>query len=180
LLKLLPKWVLLLGISGLILVGCQEELELGTGTVVGNEKKVVLAEETNMLTLNADEAKIYQNFKQQKNPQLLQNADPIMVAKFFMHALLQKDYQTEYSLYIDDPGQVKWNQATHLKKMVPEEQKLAKQLQKIFKGVHEVKFVEADKTSGYLEFPLEGENMGRFQMVKNQAGIWKVKFNPLQ
>lgn len=180
LLKPIQKLVLILGVSSLVLAGCQEDQELGTGTVVGNEKKVVMAEETNLLTLSEDESQIYQNFKQQKDPQLLKDADPIMIAKFFVKALQEKDYETEYLLYIDDPDKVKWDRNTHLTKMIPEEENLEKQLQKYFQHVTQVKFVEEDANSGYLEFPLTGENLGRFQMVKNEAGIWKVKFQPLQ
>lgn len=180
LLKPIWRFVFLIGISGLLLAGCQEEQELGTGTVIGNEKKVVLAEETNLLILSEDEERLYGNFKEQKDIQLLKDIDPIMIAKFFVKALQEKDYHTEYLLYIDDPEQVQWDLETHLSQMISEEEQLAKQLQKNFQNISQVKFIEENEMSGYLEFPLEGENVGRFQMLKNKDGIWKVKFRPLQ
>ncbi|MFC7441275.1 hypothetical protein [Laceyella putida] len=167
-------------LSSALLLGCQEKEELGTGTVVGNENKIAFAEESNLLQLSPDELKVYTAFKKKWDDRVLKDADPIMVAKLYFHAIDTKDYATQYELFIDDLEQVEWSKQEHLKMMKEDGLKTAEQMRKLFARVQEVKFIEVDKKSGYLEFPEEGENLGQFQMVKNKKGIWKVKFRPMQ
>jgi hypothetical protein len=45
--------------------------------------------------------------------------------------------------------------------------------------VQDVKFIEDEDKSGYIEFPQDGENLGQFLMSRDRAGIWKVQFDPL-
>lgn len=166
----------LLGVT--ILAGCQEEPELGTGTVVGNDPRVALVEETHMLSLTETEQQLYDQFKNGFDNQVLKEADPITITKLYLHALKSKDYETEYELYIEDQEYVMWSKEEHLqqkKDEVDREKILAH-----FKDLNEGKFHEVDAQSGFVEFPLEGEKTGSFHLRKNQEGIWKVKFMPIQ
>jgi hypothetical protein len=167
-------------LSSALLLGCQETEELGTGTVVGNENKVALAEESNLMQLSPDELKVYAAFKKKFDDRVLKEADPIMVAKLYFHAIETHDYNTQYELFVDDVEQREWSKQEHMQMMKEEGPKMAEKMRKLFARMQEVKFIEVDQKTGYLEFPEEGENLGQFQMVKNKAGIWKVKFRPMQ
>ena len=52
-------------------------------------------------------------------------------------------------------------------------------MKRVITGVTKVKFVQIDDQTGYVEYPLMGEDVSRFQMVKNEEGIWKVDASSL-
>lgn len=158
-------------IRGLIMVcvgfavfinGCQGQKELGTGTVVGNEKKVSLMEETNLLVLSEDEQKIYKACREDSRKSCLKKVDPVLIAKLYLHAVLTRDQVMEKALSVQGTAEAKaFNKAQNMKTFLTD--------------VTRVKFIHNDdKQSGYLEYPLVGENIARFQMFKDEHGIWKV------
>lgn len=156
-------WVL----CGLLLVGCQDQPEMGTGTVVGNEKKVKMLEETHLLQLSEDEQKVYEQYKTKQSEDLKQ-IDPIVAAKLYLHAVLNQDKEMEQLLSVN--------------KKPEDQQKLMQKvnsMKRVITGVTKVKFVQIDDQTGYVEYPLMGEDVSRFQMVKNEEGIWKVDASSL-
>jgi hypothetical protein len=170
-----------LAAGSILAAGCQEEKEIGTGAVVGNEHKVLMAEETNMLTLNPDEQKLYDEYKKNYNDSLLKDADPIMVAKLYIHAVITGDHETQYELYIDSPEQgPDFSKEAFLKEAEQDGKKTAAAFKKMFANVKSVKFVEVDAGSGYVEFLMEGEETGQLQMGKDSHGVWKMKVQPSQ
>jgi hypothetical protein len=155
------------GVCGVLLAGCADQPEMGTGTVVGNEKKVVMLEETHLLELREDEQKIYEQY-QSKPVEDLKQIDPIVAAKLYLHAVLNHDEEMEELLSVNrKPGD-------HQKLM----QKV-NSMKRVLTGVTKVKFVQVDNHTGYVEYPLMGEDASRFQMVKNEQGIWKVDTSSL-
>ncbi|MGA8944101.1 MAG: hypothetical protein WB502_15515 [Thermoactinomyces sp.] len=141
--------------------GCQGQKELGTGTVVGNEKKVSLMEESNLLALSEDEQKIYQECRNDSSKECLKKADPVVIAKLYLHAVLTRDQEMEKALSVQGTREAR----AYYK---------VQQIKKILTDVTNVKFIQNDEHSGYLEYPMVGENIGRFQMLKDGNGIWKV------
>jgi hypothetical protein len=175
------KGTLPLFLCTVFLSACQsDEQSLGEGTVVGNDSKVLLAEETNMLTLAPDEAKLYEQIRKTGNADVLKQADPILAAKLYIHAVLSGQYDTQYALMIPDSQKAAWSKAEYLKKMKSEGPKEAAELKRLFAQVQEVKFIETDERSGYLEFTLKGEKQGKFLLSKDAKGIWKAEFNPVR
>ncbi len=141
--------------------GCQSHQELGAGTVVGNENKVSLMEETNLLELGKDEQKIYNALRDDNRKKCLKEVDPIVIAKLYLHAVLTRDQAMEKALSVQGISEAKaYNKAQNMKM--------------IFTNVTRVKFIQNDEQSGYLEYPTFGENIARFQMFKDENGIWKV------
>ncbi|MBA4601444.1 hypothetical protein [Thermoactinomyces mirandus] len=148
----------------LFMNGCQGHEELGTGTVVGNEKKVTLMEETDFLVLSEDEQKIYHTCKADEKENCLRKVDPIVVAKLYLYAVLTRDQVMEKALSVQGMAEARaYNKAQSMKT--------------ILTGVTKVKFIQTDQQSGYIEYPMLGENSARFQMFKDERGVWKVDVN---
>ncbi|TCS95046.1 hypothetical protein EDD58_103471 [Hazenella coriacea] len=166
-----------------LLVGCSSEEEVEADvkgqdhTVAGNEPQVTMKEKVHLLQLTNDEEKLYQSFKQGYNNQVLKDATPITVMKLYLHAVQQKDYGTEYELYIDDPEHISWSKEQHLQDASSKDEPLLDPYNKEM----EVEFVQMDETSGNVSYPREDESgKGSFGLIKNQQGIWKVRFMPEQ
>ncbi|WP_124728023.1 hypothetical protein [Staphylospora marina] len=177
------KWrkaVLALMVFGsLLAAGCQGD-ELGTGAVVGNEPKVLMTEQTNMLTLNQDEQKLYDSFKEKYDFEVLKDADPIMVAKLYVHAVITQDAETQYELTMHAPEAVPVSKEQFVSEVRQNNGKTAKAFKDMFSGVQTVKFVEVDRGSGYIEFLMNGEESGQLLMGRDERGIWKMKEMPHQ
>lgn len=166
-----------------LLVGCSSEEEAEADVkgqdhnVAGNEPQVVLKEKVHLLQLTNEEEKLYQSFKQNYDNQVLKDATPITVMKLYLHAIQQKDHETEYELYIDDPEYVSWSKEQHLQEAANKEAPLLEPYNKEM----EVEFVQSDESSGSVLYPQADESgKGSFGLIKNQQGIWKVNFMPEQ
>lgn len=85
-----------------------------------------------------------------------------MIAKLYLHAVLTRDQVMEKALSVQGIADAKaFNKAQNMKTVLTD--------------VTRVKFIQNDdQQSGYLEYPLVGENIARFQMFKDEYGIWKV------
>lgn len=161
------RFVMFWVFCGILFVGCQEQQEMGTGTVVGNEKKVQMLEETHLLELSEDEQKVYEQYKT-KEVEALKKIDPIVTARLYLHAVLNQDEEMEQLLSVN--------------KKPEDHQKLIQKvnsMKRVITGVTKVKFIQVDEQTGYVEYPLMGEDVSRFQMVKNEQGIWKVDTSSL-
>lgn len=183
---MIKNWLKGMGISLLVvglLVGCSTEEEAEADvkgqdhTVAGNEPQVVSKETVHLLKLTAEEEKLYESFKQDYDNQVLKDASPITVMKLYLHAVQQKDHETEYELYIDDPEYVSWSKEQHLKEAANKEEPLLDPYDKEL----EVEFIQSDESSGFVSYPRDDESgKGSFGLIKSQQGIWKVNFMPEQ
>ena len=136
--------------------------------------------------LSKDEQKAYELIKNDKNDEHLLGLSPISVAKLYIQAELDKDYETQYSLYYADDVKdgVGWTLEEHLK--IPEndqgtKEQIYENLVPLINGEFELR----DGSYGLIRYQRRSKetnediDMG-FQMKRTDEGIWKVCFMPIQ
>jgi hypothetical protein len=134
--------------------------------------------ELNLFELSAKEEEVYINFQKDLDVKHLSGLEPVSIAKLYVKAGFDKNYDVQYALYTDREGYVQWSKEEDIK--IPEthrgtdEQKI-----KQFKTINKGKFVQTSDYEGYIEYD-SGEGTNGFQMIKNEDGIWQVSFLPVQ
>lgn len=136
--------------------------------------------------LTDEERKAYELIKKDKNDEHLSGLSAISVAKLYIQSNLDKDFETEYSLYYTDDVKdgVGWTLEEHLK--IPEndrgmKEQIYENLVPLINGEFELRddsygLIRYQRTSKESNEDLE---MG-FLMKRTDQGIWKVCFMPIQ
>ena len=139
--------------------------------------------------LNRKEQEIYKQYQETKDDGLLKDMPQTTIAKFYVQADLDSDYETQYALmvaYDPESKMIGWTKEDHLeyaKERTGEESKI-----QVLKGMGDVgkgKFIQQSEQEGYIEYECYDEETGQylnmgFQLEKNEEGIWKVCFMPIQ
>lgn len=137
--------------------------------------------------LSSEEQMVFDLFKVSKDDTLLIDLEPISIAKLYIEATLNKDYETQYALYYTEDlgeGGMGWTLEEHLK--IPEKDRGAEDF--IYKSLTPLangEFIQTEEDFGYIKYTRveegssEAINMG-FQMKRGENNIWKVCFMPIQ
>ena len=132
----------------------------------------------NDLELNEQESVAYEEFKLDHNTEAIRALEPISVAKLYIQANADGDHETSYALYTSREEFVMWSKEED-KKYREEETRDAESYKKPFYGLGSGTFHQTNEYQGYISFRNENGEMG-FQMVKDEDGVWKVAFMPIQ
>ncbi|RAV17754.1 hypothetical protein [Paenibacillus contaminans] len=126
----------------------------------------------------------YDRFAEKKDDELLRGLSPLDVFKFYVKASEAGDYDTQYALYIKDPGHEVPSYKTYINDISRDQEALNRSKQmwaelKLSYGLAEEidgdrALIRISKGNGNQE-----EEKG-FQLVKNKDGIWKAAWMPMQ
>ncbi|RFB13416.1 hypothetical protein DZB84_17460 [Bacillus sp. HNG] len=138
-------------------------------------------ETENDLELNEQERAAYDAFKVDHNPEALRNLGPISVAKIFIQANADSDQETSYALYTTREDRVMWSKEKDKEYWEQEnrETRDPENYKKSYYGLGSGTFQQMNENEGYISFRTKNGDMG-FQMVKDENGVWKVAFMPIQ
>lgn len=136
--------------------------------------------------LTDEEYKAYELIRKDKNEEHLLGLSPISVAKLYIQASFDKDYETEYALYntTDVINGVGWTLEEHLK--IKENDRWTKeQIYEYLVPLINGEFEELSDSGGVIRYqrrPIDANEDGGmgFQVKKTDKGIWKVCFMPIQ
>ncbi|MGB4589209.1 MAG: hypothetical protein WBI17_08265 [Clostridiaceae bacterium] len=136
--------------------------------------------------LTDEEAKAYQLIREDRNEKHLQGLSPISVAKLYIQANFDKDYETEYALYDTDGviNGVGWTLEEHLK--ITENDPMTKE--QIYENLVPLingEFEELSDSGGVIRYQRSSKDTNEdldmgFQVQRTEEGIWKVCFMPIQ
>ncbi len=132
----------------------------------------------NDLELNEQETAAYDAFKIDHNPEALRNLELISVAKIYIQANADGDQETSYALYTTREDRVMWSKEED-KEYWEQETRDPDTYKKAFYGLGSGTFHQQSEYEGYISFRNKDGDMG-FQMVKDENGVWKVGFMPIQ
>ena len=148
--------------------------------------------------LNNEEQEIYNQYRETKEETLLKDVSPVSIAKFYVQTELDNDAETQYALmeeYDPESNMMGWSKEEHLAYAKENtlawsqeeggEEKAKSDLLDAMGNVGQGTFVEQDHNSGYIKYMAYDSDTGRevemgFQLVRNEVGIWKVCFMPIQ
>lgn len=140
-----------------------------------------------MTILNKAEQPIYEEYQKTKNEALLKEVSPITIAKYYVQAELDSDFATQYALMEEyKPSMIGWSKEEHLQDSQENDTPESKEVVlKTFGNLEKGEFVQKDEKYGYITFSKYAEELGEewemgFSLNKNEAGIWKVCFMPIQ
>lgn len=127
------------------------------------------------------EKEIYHNFSKDLNNKHLENVQPISIAKLYIHAEIEKQYDVAYALYTDREELVLWSEEED-REIPLSDRPSAETLYKQYKNIDQGNFIQTSEFEGYIEFyPHENsQQMAGFKMIKNTDGVWQVSFLPIQ
>jgi len=126
----------------------------------------------------------YDRFAEKKDDELLRGLSPLDVFKFYAKASEAGDHDTQYALFIKDPGHEVPSYKTYINDISRDQEGLNRSKQmwaelKLSYGLAEEidgdrALIRISKGNGNQE-----EAIG-FQLVKNKDGIWKAAWTPMQ
>ncbi|NLG04429.1 MAG: hypothetical protein GX567_11475, partial [Clostridia bacterium] len=113
----------------------------------------------NTFNLTAEEQKVYDIFKINKDDALLKNLEPISIAKLYIQTSLDEDYKTQYGLYFIEKlneGQMGWTLEEHLK--IPKKDRGSKEF--IYENLTPLvngEFIMMDENKGCIKYQIVDE-----------------------
>ena len=181
---------LLLCIMLTVTIGCSDNKKTSENKLNEVPDNIVVMDigpNKSTFMLSSEEQMVFDLFKVSKDDTLLIDLEPISIAKLYIEALLNKDYETEYALYYTEDlgeGGMGWTLEEYLK--IPEKDRgtedfIYKSLTPLANG----EFIQTEEDFGYIKYERveegssEAINMG-FQMKRGENNIWKVCFMPIQ
>lgn len=126
--------------------------------------------------LTEEELQVYELLKGEFDNQHLKNLSPVSIAKIFVQAALDEEWDVKYELYTDrdDVRQIEREEYfSEMRHPSPE------QIRDTFFGIQDGIFHD-NGDSGYISYTnIYGQQWG-FQMLKEEDGTWSVSFLPTQ
>ncbi|TYS67760.1 hypothetical protein FZC76_14455 [Sutcliffiella horikoshii] len=145
-------------------------------TLYANGNSPVLVEgnpEAANFELTAEELDVYQQLKMGFNQQLLLDLSPISIAKLFVQATSDKEWELQYELYTDREDVRRIEKEEYFREMViPDKDVLF--------GIQDGTFHDHGDSYGHISYTNIYGQEWAFQMVKENDGSWAVAFIPLQ
>jgi hypothetical protein len=136
--------------------------------------------------LTAEEQSAYEAIRADKDDSHLEGLEPVSVAKLYIQALLDEDYETEYALY--DTSNVSevagWTLEEHLE--IPEgDRPTSDEVYEVLVPLVDGEFIEVEDSAGYINYKVKFHDTGEevdmgFQLRKVSGNVWKVSFLPIQ
>jgi pimeloyl-ACP methyl ester carboxylesterase len=134
--------------------------------------------------LTESEQQIYDELLQKLDKQKLVGLEPLSVAKLYVQASYDLQYDLQYFLYTTREGHVQWTKGEHNQDLQKQDtSSVANELEKskrLFQNIEKGTFVPTSDYEGYIKYEKDGDDNAGFQMVQDEDGIWKVAFMPTQ
>ncbi|USG65454.1 hypothetical protein NDK47_25670 [Brevibacillus ruminantium] len=168
----------------------------------GLETKLNERPAPSVFDLNDELKKIYFEYYEKKDDTLLKDLEPVDILKLYIFAEEEGDLHTQYALYIDDEAYEKPSLEQFLDDVINDPvgaentQKWVADLKRNVKGFEvrlqspqppvipegekrSMKMMQSKEALVMMEFA-DGREPLAFRMLKNQQGIWKVSWMPIQ
>lgn len=172
--------IVLLSSGALLLAACtaNNSEEQVSEKLTTKKESVVVHEELPVVELSPDEEERYISFAKDLNLEHLEGLEPKSVAKMYVQAVLDKNYNVQYALYTDREEVVQWSKEED--QSIPVSHRgTNEQNRKLFNNIDKGEFIQTSDDEGYIKYD-SGEGISGFQMIKNEDGIWQVAFMPIQ
>lgn len=133
---------------------------------------------TTNFSLDEMEKETYKKFAEELNEEHLRGLEPISIAKFYVYSNLNKNYDVQYALYTTREEYIRWSKEED--EQIPETDRGTRESNlQTFNGIQNGEFIIEDDISGWIKYG-NGEDIRGFSMIKDESGIWKVSFMPIQ
>lgn len=148
--------------------------------IAPNEEENETADD-GVFELTPQEMAAYEKFSADFDTAHLKNLGPISVAKLYVWAGYNQNYEVEYELFTDREEYIMWSKEEHL--AIPDEHRAKPEDSIIFfRNIDAGEFHTGDDPFGGVSFRhADGpEGKASMNMIQNVDGIWQVGFIPLQ
>lgn len=170
-------------LGSFLLIGCgvsNKSLKILKEEQIENEVEYI----SNNFDLTEYQLKIYEDYADTENEQLLEDLMPMDIFKFFYHAFKINDYENLYSLYIKGekygtPARKDFLENIEKKDIL--KMSLLRSLEYNIKNFAQIKY---DKNTSYIQVNFKEDNKltknekWNFKLIKNSYGIWKLEWLP--
>lgn len=157
-----------------------EDPETEETEVAPNEEENETAED-GVFELTPEEMAAYEKFTADFDTAHLKELEPISVAKLYVWAGYNQNYEAEYELLTDREESVMWDKEYHM--AIPAEHRGKPEEEiKFFRNIDSGEFRSIEEFRGVIIFRhADGpEGTAGMQMVQNEDGVWQVGFMALQ
>lgn len=141
---------------------------------------------TDLTNLSQEELDVYNRFKSNYDEEDLRGLEPLSVMKLYIRSIMEKDYETEWELFIKEEKYLGWDKEHHMSmynRDIDRDYSVFENAVNIRYGYDEDgRYVSISFEDKYLQ---EYDNSGypfrfSFGLAKNKDEIWKVVFLPMQ
>lgn len=135
--------------------------------------------------LTESEQKVYDELLQKLDKQKLVGLEPLSVAKLYVQASYDQQPDLQYFLYTTREGHVQWtkeeqDQLSKKDQQLYDAKTQLENAKRAFQNIEQGTFIETSDYEGYIKYEKDGDKDAGFQMVRDEDGIWKVAFMPIQ
>ncbi|GIW50570.1 MAG: hypothetical protein KatS3mg080_1181 [Anoxybacillus sp.] len=134
--------------------------------------------QSSTFALTPHEQQAYEAMKKDLNEEHLKELNPISIAKIYVQASLDGEYDVVYALYTDRLDRIRWSKEED-EKIPPSDRGTREMILTQFQGIEKGIFIQTSEDEGYIKFTNENGKFG-FQMIKDDDDIWNVAFMPIQ
>ena len=147
------------------------------------EEKNEIADD-GVFELTPEELAAYENFSADFDTAHLKDLAPLSVAKLYIWAGYNQNYEVEYELYTDREESVMWSKEEHMDMAQDDFNSTPQEVLALFNNIEDGEFIQSDEYYGYIRYyPTEDKNLeatSGFVLLQNEDGVWQVGFMPLQ
>lgn len=137
--------------------------------------------EDGVIELTSEELAAYEKFSEDFDNLHLKDLEPISVAKLYVWAGYNQNYEVEYELLTDREKSIMWDKEYHL--AIPQGDRMTpEKAMNLFRNLDSGEFLKLEEYYGSITFRHEDgpEGLASMQMLQNEDGVWQVGFMALQ
>lgn len=160
----------------------QEDSQADEENVIApNEEKENVIAEDGVFKLTPEELAAYEKFSVDFDTAHLKELEPISVAKLYVWAGYNQNYEVGYELLTDREESIMWDKEYHLAIPTEHRGKPEEEIE-FFRNIDSGEFRSIEESRGVITFRhADGpEGTASMQMVQNEDGVWQVGFMALQ
>ena len=174
------RLIVLFSSGALLLAACTADNseEQVSEKLTTKKENVVVHNELPVVEFSPDEEERYTSFAKDLNLEHLKGLEPKSVAKMYVQAILDKEYNVQYALYTDREESVQWSKEED-QSFLESHRGTIEQTRKTYNHIGNGEFIQTSDYEGYIKYD-SGEGISGFKMMKNEDGIWQVAFMPIQ
>lgn len=171
-------------LSSFLLVGCTastKSLKILKEEEIKNEVEY----ESRNFNLTDYQLKIYEEYADTENEQLLEDLSPMDIFKLFYHAFKINDYENLYGLYIKGEKYGTPSRKDFLESIEKKDIMKLSLLRCLEYNIKKLAQIKYDKNTSYIQVNFKEDNKltkrenWNFKLIKNSYGIWKLEWLPL-
>lgn len=135
-----------------------------------------------IFTLTEEEQIVYEQLKEELSTSVLEDIDPFSIAKIHIQAGIDGEWEAEYAMFSEEGRErtlEEWGKFYEEEISEADQAYIVSLANSSFSLIDEGTFIDVSETEAYILFEDIYNEELVFRFVKNDAGIWEVRYHPI-